>query len=112
MGGGEGAAGAAGAAGKLMPFMKSAGMVGLAAGAGIAVGEGINMAADAYTTKTNQYGQDSNIFERGFGKLFMSKEDFADTYGEKKVKIEVDSKDPQFSARPKSTDPTRDARSR
>lgn len=44
------------------------GKLGLAAGAGVAIGTGINALADKYTTQENQYGQKSNAFERLMGK--------------------------------------------
>jgi hypothetical protein len=50
-------------------FTTVLGKLALAAGAGVLAGKGANYLADKYTTETNQYGQESNIFERGMAKL-------------------------------------------
>lgn len=60
-------------------------------GVGYLAGKGLNKLADAYTTQTNKYGQTSNIFERGFGKMAtwlpesmggISDEQYQDMYGQ------------------------------
>ena len=99
-----------------MGFMQKAGMVGMAAGVGIAIGS----AADEFATEhasTNKYGQKANIFEKGLAKVIpewmggMNAKDYHDSYDEapQKVVVEIHSKDPAFSGVPKSTDLNRNA---
>lgn len=66
------------------------GGVGLAGAAGYGVGMGADYLADQFTTEENQFGQKSNIFERGIGKAMtflpksiggISDEEYSDMYG-------------------------------
>jgi len=68
--GGKGLSGLLGGASKLGVggMAMKAGAVGMAGLAGYAVGTGINYGADKLTTEENQFGEKSNIFERGMGK--------------------------------------------
>lgn len=100
--GAGGIAGQAANMGRILPFLKSAGMVGLAAGAGVAIGGAINQV----TGNTGQLGgwladkmgpSDDEIFAQAEAK-------------QQKVIIEIDSKDPGFSARPKAMDNPKDTR--
>lgn len=80
--GGAAALGGGGAAGLAL----TTGGVAVAGGAGYLAGKGIDWGADKLTGETNQYGQTSNIFERGIAKVVpewaggMSAEQYRDTY--------------------------------
>lgn len=138
-GGGTGAA-AAGTGSKILGALNPVAKVAGAGLAGYAAGEyAMENYIDPKTSATNQYGQKSNAVERGIGLASvlggqMKAEDYADTYGggspmfdkliktldslQKTVdtfksqgfKIEIDSLDPMFGGKPKSTDNPKDSR--
>lgn len=105
-----GAAGAGGVLSRAGAFLGKAANVGLAGAAGYAFGDMVvNPLLDKFTSQKNQYGQTSNIVERGMAKVIpewaggLTSEQYQDTYGQKEVKVvvEIQSNDPAFSGVPK-----------
>lgn len=102
-----GGGGIAGAAGSMGGFLGKAGLVGLAAGAGVGVGSYINDKLDE-NADTNKFGQKFTLAEKAMAKVIpewaggMSSQQYKENYTA--VKIEIDTKDPMFTAKPKATD--------
>lgn len=80
LGSGAAALGGGGAAG----LATTLGGVGIAGAAGYAAGTGINYLADKFTGQENQFGEKSNIFERGIGKAMTYLPEWAGGISDKK----------------------------